>query len=196
MKQQIILASQSKQRKLIMDALGISYEIIVTDVDEKAIRDTDLKIRAEKIARTKAETVVKKNEGIVIAADTFAICDGKILEKPDDLEEAKEMLKLESNNKIAVYTGFCYIDKNNKIDFSDTSVSSLILRKMNDNEINNFVENNPVLQWSAAFSPLYLYQTTFVKYFEGSITGVYGLPTEFLIDCLEKSGIEIRGNKI
>jgi len=195
MEQQIILASQSKQRKLIMDALGVPYKIITADIDEKLIRDEDLKIRAEKIARAKAEAVAKKNEGIIIAADTFAVCDAKILEKLNDLEEAKEMLKLESNNKITVYTGFCYIDKNNKIDFSDTSVSNLILRRMSDNEINNFVENNPVLQWSAAFSPLYLYQTTFIKYFKGSITGVYGLPTELLIDCLEKSGVEIKGNK-
>lgn len=196
MEQQIILASQSRQRKLIMDALGIPYKIIVADVDEKAIRDEDLKIRAEKIARSKAEAVAKENDGIIVAADTFAVCDGKILEKPDDLEEAKKMLKLESDNKIIVYTGFCYLDKNNNIDFSDVSISNLNLRKMSDNEINNFVENNPVLQWSAAFSPLYLYQTTFVKYFEGSITGVYGLPTEFLTDCFTKSGIEIKGNKI
>jgi septum formation protein len=196
MKQQIILASQSRQRKLIMDALGIDYKIIMADIDEKAIRDEDLKNRAEKIARAKAEKIAKENEGIIIAADTFAVCDGKILEKPDDLEEAKKMLKMESDNKIVVYTGFCYLDKNNNIDFSDVSISNLTLREMSDNEINNFVENNPVLQWSAAFSPLYLYQTTFIKYFEGSITGVYGLPTELLTECFKKSGIKIGGSKL
>lgn len=196
MEQKIILASQSKQRKLIMDALGIPYKIITADIDEKLIRDENLKIRAEKIARAKAKAVVKKNRGIIIAADTFAVCEGKILEKPNNLEEAKEMLRLESNNKITVYTGFCYLDRNNNIDFSDTSISNLILRKMTNDEINNFVENNPVLQWSAAFSPLYLYQTTFIKYFEGSITGVYGLPTEFLTECFRKSGINIKGSVI
>ena len=196
MKQQIILASQSRQRKLIMDALGMDYKIIMADIDEKAIRDEDLKTRAEKIARAKAEKIAKENEGIIIAADTFAVCDGKILEKPDDLEEAKRMLKMESDNKIIVYTGFCYLDKSNNIDFSDVSISNLTLREMSDNEINDFVENNPVLQWSAAFSPLYLYQTTFIKYFEGSITGVYGLPTELLTECFKKSGIKIKGSKL
>jgi len=196
MEQQIILASQSRQRKLIMDALGVDYKIIVADVDEKAIRDKDLKIRAEKIARTKAETVAKENEGIVIAADTFAVCDGKVLEKPEDLEEAKEMLKLESKNEVIVYTGFCYLDKANGINFSKISVSNLFLRNIDDDEINNFVKNNPVLQWSAAFSPMYLYQTTFIKHFEGSITGVFGLPTEFLTECFVKSGIKIKGSKL
>ena len=179
-----------------MDSLGLSYVVIPADVNEKGIRDEDLKIRAEKIARLKAETISKNNQGIIIAADTFAFCDGRVLEKPEDLEEAKEMLRLEAKNKVTVYTGFCYIDKINKVDFSATSVSSFYLREITDDEINNFVENNPVLQWSAAFCPLYLYQTGFLKYFEGSMTGVSGLPVDLLTECLKKSGVEIKGTNI
>jgi septum formation protein len=193
----IILASGSKQRKLIMDSLGIPYIIIPADIDEKLIRDEDLKIRAEKIARAKAEIVVKENTGIVIAADTFIFCNGKVLEKPENFDKAKEMLKFEVKNKmITVYSGFSYIDKNNEIDFSTTSISNLYFRDISDKEINNFVENNPVLQWSAAFCPLYIYQATFIKRIEGSITSVYGLPTDLLIEYLKKSGVEIKGTSI
>jgi septum formation protein len=195
MNQQIILASGSKQRKLIMDALGVPYVVIPADIDEKAIRDEDLKIRAEKIARSKAEVIAKENQGIIIAADTFIVCDGKVLEKPENLNEAREMLENEENNKVTVYTGFCYIDKANKIDFSKTSINYLYFRKISKTEINNFVENNPILQWSGAFCSLYTYQSTFIKRFVGSMTGVNGLPTEFLIECLKKSGVEIRGTK-
>lgn len=194
MKQKIILASGSRQRKLIMDSLGVDYEIIPADIDEKAIRDENLVFRAERIARAKAEEVAKNNDGIIIAVDTFASCNSKVLEKPVDVNEAIEMLKLERNNEIMVYSGFCYLDKENNINFSKTSVSKLVMRNLSDEEIKNFVKNTPVLQWSAAFSPMYLYQTTFVKYFEGSITGLFGLPTEFLVECFEKSGIEIKGS--
>lgn len=176
-----------------MSALGLEYKIIPADIDEKSIRDEDLEKRAENIARAKAVEVAKNNQGVIIAADTFSFCNGKVLEKPQNLEEAKEMLKLQSNNEAIVYTGFCYLDKENNIDFSKTSISKLRLRNMSDNEIEYFVKNNPVLQWSAANSPMYLYQTTFIKYFEGSITGVFGLPVEFLAPCLEKSGIKIKG---
>ena len=195
MKQKIILASGSRQRRLIMSALGLEYEIIPADIDEKAIRDENLEKRAENIARAKAVEVAKNNQGIIIAADTFACCKGVVLEKPKDLDEAKEMLKLQSNNQVTVYSGFCYLDKEKNIDFSTTSVSKLILRKMTDDEIEYFVNNNPVLQWSAAFSPTYLYQSTFIKHFDGSMTGVSGLPVEFLAPCLEKSGIKIKGTK-
>ncbi|MCW1949163.1 MAG: Maf family protein [Candidatus Shapirobacteria bacterium] len=195
MKQKIILASASKQRRLIMDSLGVDYEIIPADIDEKAIRDDDLILRAEKIARAKAEEVAKNNQGIIIAADTFAWCNGNVLEKPKDINEAEEMLRMERNNEIMVYSGFCYLDKESNIDFLKTSVSKIVMRNLSDEEIKNFVKNNPVTQWSAAFSPMYLYQTSFVEYFEGSINGVSGLPTEFLVECLEKSGVEIKGNE-
>lgn len=177
-----------------MDSLGIEYKIIPADIDEKSIRDEDLVLRAEKIARGKAEEVAKNNQGIIVAADTFLTCQGKVLEKPKDVEEAKEMLKMERNQKIMIYTGFCYLDKKNEIDFSKTAISELTLRDINDMEIENFVKSTPVLQWSAAFCPMYTYQSTFIKNIKGSFTGVFGLPIEFLEECLEKSGVEIRGS--
>jgi len=88
------------------------------------------------------------------------------------------------------------VSVNLSLNFSTTSVSTLNFRELPEKEINNFVENNPVLQWSGSFSPLYTYQSTFVNYFSGSLCGLNGLPTELLIDYLKKSGIEIKGSKI
>jgi septum formation protein len=188
----IILASGSTTRKIMMDAFGVPYSIVPANIDEKAIRDGNLKIQAEKITRAKAENVLKGNDGIIIAADTFGSFKGHILEKPQSLKEAREMLKLQSNRKCTMYTGFCYIDKANNINYSNTAVSKYTFRKLSDEEINKFVENNPVLKWSAAFAPLDPYQVGFIDQIEGSMTGLmYGLPAEFLIPCLEKSGVKL-----
>ncbi len=102
------------------------------------------------------------------------------------------MLKLQANKTCILYTGFCYLDKANHIDYSATSITKYVLRKLSDNEINNFIKNNPVLDWSASFSPAYPYQMGFIKEIEGSLTGLtHGLPVELLIPCLEKSGVKI-----
>jgi septum formation protein len=192
MKQQIILASGSKQRKIIMDALGVPYIVIPADINEKEIRDENLELRAEKIARAKAEKVAEDQDGIIISADTFSACDGKVLEKPQSLDEAKEMLRLQADKECILYTGFCYIDKANKIDYSATAITKYVLRKLSDEEINKFVSNNPVTEWAAAFSPAYTYQLGFIKKIEGSLTGsTHGLPVELLIPCFEKSGVKI-----
>lgn len=190
--QRIILASGSKQRKMVMDSLGFKYTIIPADIDEKAIRDKNLSLRVKKIAIAKAKSVAKNNDGVIIAADTFCTCNGEILEKPRDLTEAKKMLKLQSNKDCFSYTGFCYIDKLNKYTLAKTTVTKYSVRKLSDEEINNFVENNSVLQWSAAFSPAYVYSSTFIKKVNGSPTSItYGLPIEFLVPCLERSGFKI-----
>ena len=176
----------------MMDALGISYIVIPADINEKIFRDEDLELRAKKIARAKAEKVAEVNEGIIISADTFSAYKGKVLEKPRSLDEAREMLKLQADKTCTLYTGFCYIDKANKIDYSRTAITKYVLRKLSDEEINKFIENNPVTEWAAAFSPAYTYQLGFIKKIEGSLTGsTHGLPVELLIPCLEKSGIKI-----
>lgn len=186
------MASGSKQRKIMMDTLNVPYIVIPADIDEKEIHDENFEFRAEKIARAKAEDVAKKHEGIIISADTFSVCDGKILEKPKSLEEAVDMLKLQADKTCTLYTGFCYIDKVNQIDYSKTAITKYELRKLSDKEINRFVENNPVTEWAAAFSPAYTYQLGFIKRIEGSLTGsTHGLPIELLIPCLEKSGVKI-----
>lgn len=177
---------------MIMDSLGVDYEIVVADVDEKSIRDNNLSLRAKKIAKLKGDNILKnKIDGIVIAADTFVECNGKILEKPVDLEDARLMLKMESGNKMTVYTGFYYVDTNKKFKVLKTSVSKVWFRKFSDGEIDNFVKNNQVTTWAGAFSLMFLYQTSFVRKISGSMTAVYGLPTEFLVECLEKSGVEV-----
>lgn len=189
---QIILASDSKQRKLVMDSFGFKYTAVPADIDEKSIRDKNLKLRAKKIAIAKAKFVAQNHDGIIIAADTFCACDGVVLEKPRTLTEARKMLKMQSNNTGFTYTGFCYIDKLKKIIFSTTTVTKYILRELSDEEIDNFVKKNPVLQWSAAFSPAYTYQQTFIKKISGSFTGlVYGLPVEYLSSCFQKSGLNL-----
>jgi septum formation protein len=191
MQQKIILASRSKSRKAIMDSLGIPYIVIPADINEKAIRDKNLKLRARKIARAKGEKVASENKGIVISADSFAVCDGRVLEKPQSLREARKMLKLQGSKPCVIYTGFSYLDKLNSMDYSTTIVTKYVFRKLSDGEIDRFVENNPVLTWAGAFAIMDVNQFRFFEKINGSLTATSGLPVEVLIPCLAKSGIKI-----
>lgn len=192
--QRIILASGSANRKMLMDALNISYEIISADIDEKVIRDNDLLKRAEKIARAKAESVAKRNKGIIIAADSFAEHGGKIYEKPKTIDEAKQMLREESgNDNSKLYAGVCYIDKENNIDYSTSVVVEFSTRKFSEEEINEIIVKYPVLTWSGAFSPTNRYGLTMISKINGSLAGfIHGFPIEIVIPLLEKSGIKIK----
>ncbi len=189
----IILASGSQARRNIVSALSIPFVIKPADIDEKSFRDTDLRLRAEKIAIAKAEKVAGTEEGIIISADTFCVHEsGRILEKPTSLEEAREMLLLQSNSCDRVITGFCYIDKINNFQSHGTAVTQVHFREFSEEEIDSYVKNMPVLTWSGAFYPGQPYGASMIRKVNGSLSSfLYGLPTEMLIPNLIRSGIKI-----
>ncbi|MCL4208038.1 Maf family protein [Patescibacteria group bacterium] len=193
MARRIILASGSKQRKLLFQTLGLEFEIIPADIDEKAVPYSDLKSRAANIARAKAELVAKNNpDAIVIAADTYCVQDDKALEKPQDLEEAKKMVRLLSDSTAIAYSGYCYLDASNGIDLSGVSETTAKFRPLSEAFINRYVANNPVLSWSAAFSPAYHEGMSLVDQISGSFTSfTHGLPLEVLVPLLQRSGVEV-----
>ncbi len=188
----IILASQSSARKELFDSLRIPYITLPADIDEKSIRDNNLGIRAEKLARAKAEKILSQNEdSIIISCDTFSECQGKVFEKPKDTVEAKEMLMFLSEKNAVNYTGFCYIDRESGIDFSTTVKTFYSFRKLYNDEVELYIKEFPVVRWAAGFALVLPYVASFMAKVEGSLTGLsYGLPAEILIPLLKRSGFE------
>jgi len=189
--QKIILASGSQQRKTLMAALKIEFEIIPSEIDEKVINATTQKERARKIALAKAQEISKNNpDAIVISGDTFTYVDGKSYEKPESLEEATQMLHEQSGKQSVCYSGCAYLDPKNGIEYSTTVETTFIFRDLSDNEIKKYVENNPVLTWSAGFCPAYPEGINMIRAVAGSLSSFsHGLPMEVVIPLLEKSGV-------
>lgn len=189
--QKIILASGSQQRKILMEALKIPFEVIPSNIDEKNITATSQKERARLIALTKAQEVSKQNpEAIVISGDTFTFFNGKSYEKPESLDQAVQMLREQSNQQGVCYSGCAYLDPKNGIEFSTTVETTFIFRELSENEIKKYVENNPVLTWSAGFCPAYPEGINMVRVVAGSLSAFsHGLPMEVVVPLLEKSGI-------
>lgn len=186
----IILASGSKQRKVLMKALGLPFESIPSDIDEKSITAVTDKERAELIALSKAQEISKKYpEAIVISGDTFTFVQGKSYEKPESLEEAKQMLQEQSGQQGVCYSGCAYLDPKNNIEFSTTVETTFIFRELSDSEIRSYVAQNPVLTWSAGFCPAYPEGINMIRAVAGSFSGfTHGLPMEVVVPLLEKSG--------
>ena len=96
----LILASKSKVRKEILDKHNIISQVEPSNVDEDAIKISLLKEKAspeiisKNLAELKANKVSKrKNEEIVLGADSVIDLDGEIISKPIDRKEALEILK-------------------------------------------------------------------------------------------------------
>lgn len=185
----VILASGSINRQKMMKTLGIPFEVRVSDFDEQSVKETSQKKRARLIAEGKAKAVKEKTKGIIVAADTYTVCRGQVMEKPKDNKEAIKMLKNLSGSKAICYTGFCLINKGKM--FSKTAVTKVQFRKLYQKEIKAYVKKMPVTEWAAAYAPSEWYVLGMIKKIKGSLTGLtHGLPTEWLVPKLKKLGFE------
>lgn len=189
----VILASQSPQRKTLFATLGIPFLAVPADIDEKAIHDTDLAKRAEKIAIAKAEKVAQDNpSSIVVAADTYLIHNDRAMEKPESVAEAKSMLQSFSGKELQEVTGVCYLDAKHHIHHSEVVVVSFTFRKLTETEIDTYISQQPVTTWSGAFCPAYPEGAGLIASLQGSFTGfTHGLPIEVIVPLLKKSGITL-----
>ena len=185
----IILASQSPQRKIILQTLGIKFLVKPADIDEKAVAYSTLRQRAANIALAKAWWVQQKYpDDIIIAADTYSVCRRRILEKPQTKKEAIEMLQFLSGQNFVNHSGWAYLDKKNQLEKYGVAVSRVKFRDLSIKEIKNYVQNNPVTTWSAAFCPAYHEGMSLIAKFSGSLTAfTHGLPLEIIAENLRKS---------
>ena len=186
MSRKIILASQSKQRFNIVKTLSLPIEVLPSNIDEQAVSFFDRYDKAEKIALAKATKIAEnQKDAIVIAADTFCYLNGRILEKPKNLIEAKEMLLLQSGQKIEVLTGYAFLDTKSKLQKSGCEKVLVEMRQLSEIEIDKYIATEPVLTWSAAFSPAYDSGMALIKNINGNLTAFsHGLPIDLLVNFL------------
>lgn len=128
----IILASASPRRQELLHLIMDDFGIAIPDVDERAIEDSNRHLGVKKLssilALEKARKVYeglspeKKDETIVIGADTSVILDDEIMGKPGDIEEARQMLTKLSGHTHSVITGVAIVSRNVFFDFFEESL--------------------------------------------------------------------------
>ncbi len=106
----IILASSSPRRIELLRALGLKFEVVASEIEEKQEPKTSVAGLVERNALAKARDVAKRFEsGLVIGADTVVVYGGKIYGKPTDLEDARRMLRALAGQTHQVYSGVAVV---------------------------------------------------------------------------------------
>jgi len=103
----IVLASASPRRALILRGLGVSFRVTVSHEDESLRPGEDGAAAVERLARAKALAVARDETLPVLAADTEVLCDGRLLGKPADEQDAVAMLGRLQGRAHEVVTGVC-----------------------------------------------------------------------------------------
>ena len=196
----IILASQSPWRKKLLFWIGVDFDVMISDFDESSVNIDDPKELVKVLAEKKVETVAKDlSEGIVIGADTVIVIDNKtfgdlrVLGKPDDINNAREILKDLRDKTHFVYTGVCVLDVENGKMISEVDETKMIFKDFSDVDLEEYLKTGDSLGKAGAYQFLAIVDK-FVESFEGSVSGVIGLPIKRLVRMLKEVDVEVKGD--
>ena len=142
----IILASSSKVRKKLLDENNIFSEVKPSNVDEDTIKISLLKKKAspETISKNLAELKANKvsitdKDNLVLGADSVIDLEGELISKPNNRNEALVILKKLNGKKHFLISSVC-ISKNGAMVWNYSDKAALIMKKMTDDELTNYLE--------------------------------------------------------
>jgi septum formation protein len=190
----IILASKSAGRRMLLEQLGLEFEVVPGTADESSVKEKNPANLVKKLAELKADSVAGRLRGsnIVIGADTIVYFDGRIIGQPKDYSDARKTLKELLGKTHQVYTGLCVMAEGRK--YTDYDVSSVTLRDAGEAEMEKYLKAGLHKGKAGSYNISDADFQGFVKKLEGSYSNVVGLPTEKLIPILRKLGVEIKGD--
>ncbi len=169
----LILASGSPRRKEILDTMGLSYCVDVSDADESFVGMPEAMVL--ELSRRKAQAVAPRHsEALILAADTLVYGD-EVLGKPHDAEEARHMLAELSGRWHSVYTGVTMMDTRSGRTISRADVTRVHFIEMTQNDIDAYVATGEPLDKAGAYA-IQGRGGMFIDRIEGSYSNVVGLP--------------------
>src|SRR5687768_7503297 len=197
----IYLASRSPRRRDLLKQVGVNFEIVLlredlkrgADVDEAPRPNENPELYALRVACAKAELAALYTGRRawlvrpVLAADTTVVCDGRIIGKPADREDAFRILKTLSGRQHEVITGVA-VAVAGRLEQA-VSLSSVWFRALTDEEIRRYVATGEPLDKAGAYA-IQGRAAAFTTRIEGSFSGIMGLPLAETAALLSRFGIE------
>lgn len=190
---EIILASQSPRRQQLLGEMGVVFSVEPSSYDEKLDENRDAREVAKELALGKALAVAQKHpDAFVIGSDTIVAINGRQMEKPKDIEDAREMLIALSAAQSTVSTGLAVVNLSQGIElvgeettFVDFKPDSPEVSKLRE----TYLESGDWKDKAGGYG-IQSGASTLIEKIEGNYDTVVGLPTYLLSEFLNGLGIE------
>jgi len=189
--EKLILASASPQRRKLLAEVGADFEVEVCPYEEPQLRSPRVTARAwaSALAYFKARAVAERHLGRwVLGADTVVACAGRILGKPLDLADAREMLVCQGRAVSEVITGVCLMRRGLDGERqAEVAVTGVWMR--DDAELREEYLRSGDWEGKAGAYGIQTIGDRLVARLEGSFSNVVGLPLELVEPLLRAHGL-------
>lgn len=181
----IILASNSPRRKELLAGLGVPFNVLVLkDIDESYPEDLPVEDIAEYIAVKKASAYDVTTGNTVLTADTVVVCEGEVMGKPTDGDDARRMLRKLSGKTHQVYTGVCLSSVEKRTHFS--VCTDVTFKELRDEEIDHYIREYKPFDKAGAYGIQEWIGYIGITGINGSYYNVMGLPVQRIYEELKK----------
>lgn len=187
----IILASKSPRRRELFELLGLPFSIEESSYEEDMTLEFSPVDLAIHLSEGKAREVAGNHrDAIVIGADSIVVLNGRVIGKPKDASEAKEILKEYSGKDFLVITGVTILDSKSGDTFQEAIETKVYCKEISDEEIDGYVATGEPLDRAGAIAVQGL-GAIFVDRIEGDFVSAVGLPLSTVYTALEKFDIDV-----
>jgi septum formation protein len=185
----LILASASPRRAEILRDAGLPFTVISSAIDETPIPGESPRDLVARLSAAKAELVAARaiGPGIVIAADTVVVLEGRILSKPRSTDDARHMLEQLSGRAHSVLTGVTLIrlPDAERRDFVESTL--VHFEVLSSEEITRYLATGESPDKAGAYA-IQGRAGRFIPRIEGCYFNVVGLPLARLVRSLHELG--------
>ena len=182
----LVLASSSPRRALLLSAAGYSITRRIPEIDETPLPDEAPEQTVVRLAREKALSPAEEDT-LVLGADTTVVLDGDALGKPTDHDHAMHMLHRLAGRTTGVVTGGAPA-VGGGIVADGLEVTLVTMREISNEEVSAYVDSGEALGKAGAYA-IQGEGERFVTGIVGSRSNVIGLPLTAVVPALARAGV-------
>ncbi len=191
LKMKLYLASTSPRRKAILRRLGLKFSpLSPTFIEPPIALCFNPKRFAVSCALLKAISALRKNRltsGLVIGVDTVVIIGNRVLGKPANRRDARQMLRLLSDKTHRVVSGIAIVRVPDRKIFTGAESTTVKFRRLSESEITAYLKTAEPFDKAGAYA-IQGRAGIFVEKINGCYLNVIGLPVKLLLKLLKRTG--------
>ncbi|MDG1642684.1 septum formation inhibitor Maf [Klebsiella huaxiensis] len=186
---ELILASTSPWRRMLLEKLSVPFECAAPDVDETPLPGESARQLVMRLAQAKAQALAERfPRHLIIGSDQVCVLDGEITGKPHSEENAHRQLRKASGTIVTFYTGLALYNSTNGHLQTECEPFDVHFRRLSDQEIDSYVRKENPLQCAGSFKSEGLGITLFERLEGRDPNSLIGLPLIALCQMLRREG--------
>jgi septum formation protein len=185
----VLLASTSPRRRELLKLLGLQFRIVPPTCEETLSPHLSPSEQTQQLAKDKAQSVANQYpQDLVIGSDTVIEIEGKLLGKPENMQEAETMLRHLRGRCHQVHTGVAIIQKCNTVSIDFVETAQVWIKPFDEHTLKTYLDTNESLGKAGAYS-IQGEGAQLIEKIEGDYPTIVGLPLWRTTKALEKQGV-------